>query len=556
MIQKFLISALILSTFTAFSQGKVILTGDPPIVTEHRGGLAAKTVMQVPEDSAPHVLPNVELKRRIRFNPVTEKFEGHNGTEWAELGYDQQLKDAVNYLTAGFPNKADLVGGKVPLSQINDALIGAVNYQGTYNATTNTPALPSASANKGKYWVVNVEGTQQSENYKVGDWVISNGVVWGRVPKATDVDSTPTPGSNNAVSSGGVSIALATKANATDVTAGLATKQATLVSGSNIKTIEGQTLVGSGNIDLTKNDIGLPLVDNTSDLSKPISTATQTAINSKANATGTNATGTWPINVTGNSGNSLLWNSLPINLSNVSTNMDYLVGVSSNSGVLLPASVVKSWLSTAITDVSGLAASLAGKANLEGGNAFTGNQTIFSTLSVSDAPQGNSMKISRNGYGCLFGNSSTEDGIILYNLAGNAVYQRWHGSGNVSINSSIDNGETFQVNGTGSFNGEVTAANATSLRSLVNLGQLGVQPGDSHDKGYLKSMTFIGDGSGSYQDNDLKGGKLKYIIYFRHSGSTYSPMFLDSTAYSFNSTSGVITYTMDTPSYIVVNYVK
>ena len=59
------------------------------------------------------------------------------------------------------------------------------------------------------------------------------------------------------------------------------TKQATLVSGTNIKTIEGQSLVGSGNIDLTKTDVGLSNVDNTSDLSKPISTATQTALNAK-----------------------------------------------------------------------------------------------------------------------------------------------------------------------------------------------------------------------------------------------------------------------------------
>jgi hypothetical protein len=61
----------------------------------------------------------------------------------------------------------------------------------------------------------------------------------------------------------------------------LAGKQATLVSGTNIKTIEGQSLVGSGNIDLSKSDVGLGNVDNTSDANKPISTATQTALNAK-----------------------------------------------------------------------------------------------------------------------------------------------------------------------------------------------------------------------------------------------------------------------------------
>lgn len=58
-------------------------------------------------------------------------------------------------------------------------------------------------------------------------------------------------------------------------------KQATLVSGTNIKTIENQSLLGSGNIDLDKSDFGLGNVDNTSDANKPISTATQTALDSK-----------------------------------------------------------------------------------------------------------------------------------------------------------------------------------------------------------------------------------------------------------------------------------
>ncbi len=59
------------------------------------------------------------------------------------------------------------------------------------------------------------------------------------------------------------------------------TKQDTLVSGTNIKTLEGQSLLGSGNIDLTKSDVGLANVDNTSDVNKPISSATQTALNAK-----------------------------------------------------------------------------------------------------------------------------------------------------------------------------------------------------------------------------------------------------------------------------------
>lgn len=48
-----------------------------------------------------------------------------------------------------------------------------------------------------------------------------------------------------------------------------------------LKTVEGQILDGAGNIDLTKADVGLANVDNTSDIDKPISTATQTALDDK-----------------------------------------------------------------------------------------------------------------------------------------------------------------------------------------------------------------------------------------------------------------------------------
>ena len=48
-----------------------------------------------------------------------------------------------------------------------------------------------------------------------------------------------------------------------------------------LKTIENQSLEGVGNIDLSKSDVGLGNVDNTSDLNKPISTSTQNALNNK-----------------------------------------------------------------------------------------------------------------------------------------------------------------------------------------------------------------------------------------------------------------------------------
>ncbi len=94
--------------------------------------------------------------------------------------------------------KADLVSGKVPLSQLPDAILGQVKYQGTYNASTGNvatgtgvgSALPTAaSANLGWYYIVTTAGTQFGKDFGVGDWIISNGSSWDKVDNTDAVMS-------------------------------------------------------------------------------------------------------------------------------------------------------------------------------------------------------------------------------------------------------------------------------------------------------------------------------------------------------------------------------
>lgn len=98
-----------------------------------------------------------------------------------------------------------------------------------------------------------------------------------------DIIATPTVNIINVTNSSTTSWGLinGTLSNQTDLQSALNAKQDTLISGTSIKTLEGQSILGSGNIDLTKSDVGLSNVDNTSDVNKPISTATQTALNAK-----------------------------------------------------------------------------------------------------------------------------------------------------------------------------------------------------------------------------------------------------------------------------------
>jgi hypothetical protein len=75
-------------------------------------------------------------------------------------------------------------GGKVPVSELPAAVLGALNYQGTWDASTNTPTLTSSVGTKGYYYVVSVAGNTNLNgitDWLVGDWAVYNGTVWQKV---------------------------------------------------------------------------------------------------------------------------------------------------------------------------------------------------------------------------------------------------------------------------------------------------------------------------------------------------------------------------------------
>lgn len=121
-------------------------------------------------------------------------------------------------------------GGKVPVSQLPNSIM---EYQGVFNASTNTPTLANGTGSPGDVYRVSVAGTVLGLDLAVGDYVIYNGATWE-------------------------------KSDTTDAVASVA----------------GRT----GNVTLTKADVGLSNVDDTSDASKPVSTATSTALGLKENA--------------------------------------------------------------------------------------------------------------------------------------------------------------------------------------------------------------------------------------------------------------------------------
>jgi len=82
--------------------------------------------------------------------------------------------------------------GTVPISQLPSAVLGALSYQGTWDASSNTPTLTSSVGTKGYYYVVNVAGSTNLNgitDWKVGDWAVYNGTAWQKVDNTDAVTS-------------------------------------------------------------------------------------------------------------------------------------------------------------------------------------------------------------------------------------------------------------------------------------------------------------------------------------------------------------------------------
>jgi len=78
--------------------------------------------------------------------------------------------------------------GKLTDTQIPAALVGALVYQGTWNAATNTPTLVSGVGTKGQYYKVSTAGSTTIDGHNiwtVGDIIVFNGTTWDAIDGLT-----------------------------------------------------------------------------------------------------------------------------------------------------------------------------------------------------------------------------------------------------------------------------------------------------------------------------------------------------------------------------------
>jgi hypothetical protein len=82
--------------------------------------------------------------------------------------------------------------GKISTSILPAAVLGDLQYQGTWNATANSPALASGVGTKGYYYKVSVAGTTSVDGnavWGVGDWIVYDGTAWDKIDNNNAISS-------------------------------------------------------------------------------------------------------------------------------------------------------------------------------------------------------------------------------------------------------------------------------------------------------------------------------------------------------------------------------
>lgn len=146
---------------------------------------------------------NLNLPSQTANRAVTVDGSGNvssSSVTSTELGYvsgvtssiQTQLGNKIDSSEKGANNGVATLdsGGKVPVSQLPNSIM---EYQGAWNASTNSPSLADGSGNNGDVYRVSVAGTQNlgsgSLTFAVGDFVIYNGSIWQKSPGADAVVS-------------------------------------------------------------------------------------------------------------------------------------------------------------------------------------------------------------------------------------------------------------------------------------------------------------------------------------------------------------------------------
>lgn len=143
-------------------------------------GLSSGRIINVGEVVAPDVAEKIKI------------IANGGGTSQTVIDALASLQTQINELIPSQTGNA----GKFLTTDGTDVswaeIVGGLDYQGTWNATTNTPTLASGVGVNGYYYVTATAGSTNLDgitDWQIGDWAIYNGTAWQKIDQTNLVTS-------------------------------------------------------------------------------------------------------------------------------------------------------------------------------------------------------------------------------------------------------------------------------------------------------------------------------------------------------------------------------
>lgn len=348
--------------------------------------------------------------------------------------------------------------------------IGALNYQGTWNASTNVPTLTSSVGTKGDYYVVATAGTTNLNgitDWQIGDWAVFNGSTWQKVDNSDAIVSVN--GQTGVVVLNAANVGAT--ANTTYVLAGTGLSGGGQLN-ANVTVNLANTAVGAGTYGKT-DSVGQFTVDAQGRITSASNVGISIPI---ANVTGGVANTVYVIAGTGLSGGGALTGNVTLNLANTAVTANTYGSASVIPVITVDAqgrltSASNTSVAIGVAAVSGAVPNtvnvLAGT-GLTGGGALTGNVT----LSVSANTTQQLVAVQNNGV--AVGTRQVHNFIPGTNIAITTADDAANGRANVTIATSglgtiaTQNANNVSITG-GNIDGTAIGATTTTTAKFTTV---------------------------------------------------------------------------------------
>ncbi len=123
---------------------------------------------------------------------TTQLTDAINNLDISQYALSAALGNYVPYTERGIANGVASLdqSGKVPVVQLPSSIM---QYLGTWNAATNTPALANGTGSAGDCYIVSIAGSRDfgagTITFQAGEFCICNGTVWQATPSGNTVAS-------------------------------------------------------------------------------------------------------------------------------------------------------------------------------------------------------------------------------------------------------------------------------------------------------------------------------------------------------------------------------